>query len=187
MALEWYILHVRPGTEEDTVRLLQKEVERHAEDFRKLGYEPREVLRRVSVPKQEVERKRRGKRVLEKRLIYPRYVFVEMDYNSETSPLLSRIIRSLGTVLGIIGGWENPQPLSDEEQAELLRLEGMEVSSSEVDIRVGDTVRILSGPFADFTGTVEEISVARNKVRVRISLFGRETPVEVELTNIRRM
>jgi transcriptional antiterminator NusG len=186
MAKEWYIIHARAGQEETVVRLLLKELEKHKADFLKENLDPSQVVGRIIVPSQKVEEERKGTRVTVRRKLYPRYVFVEMDYNDQTRPILSPIIRNLTSVLGLIGGWENPQPLSDEEVADILKMEGIETGTAEVELSPGDTVRILSGPFMDFSGTVEEVTPAKGKAVVRISLFGRETPVEIELDKLRR-
>lgn len=186
MAKEWYIIHARAGQEEAVVRLLQRELEKHKSYFLEKGLDPAQVVGRIIVPSQRVEEERKGSRVTVRKRLYPRYVFVEMDYNEKTRPILSTIIRNLNSVLGLIGGWESPQPLSDEEVADVLKMEGIETGAPEVEIAKGDTVRILSGPFMDFSGTVEEVMPARGKATVKISLFGRDTPVEIELVKLRR-
>jgi transcriptional antiterminator NusG len=186
MAKEWYIIHARAGQEDTVVRLLHRELEKHKSDFLNEGLDPAQIVGRVIVPSQRVDEERKGARVTVRRKLYPRYVFVEMDYNDQTRPILSPILRNLTSVLGLIGGWQNPQPLSDEEVADVLKMEGIETGAAEVELAPGDTVRILSGPFMDFSGTVAEVTPARGKAVVRLSLFGRDTPVEIELDKLRR-
>ncbi len=141
----------------------------------------------ILLPVQIEERETpRGKRIVRNRPIYPRYVFIEMDYNPESRSKLSRWLRKTEGVLNLIGGWENPQPLTDEEINDILRKAGVEPLVSEIHLHPGDEVRILGGAFSEFSGTVEEVDKGRKRVRVLVNLFGRETPVELSLEQVRK-
>ncbi|MGH8103063.1 MAG: transcription termination/antitermination protein NusG [bacterium] len=178
MAKEWYIIHTRAGQEDRVKKALERELKETGLD-RAVGD--------VVVPTQHTEEEREKGKVRVQKKIYPRYVFIEMDYNVERRSELSKLIKNIAGVLGMIGGWESPQPLSDEEVNDILKLAGVEYAAGEVDISEGESVRILAGPFMDFSGTVDKVDFARAKVRVFLSLFGRETPVELDIDQVRKI
>lgn len=177
MAKEWYIIHTRAGQEDRVKKALEREL-------KESGLE--KAVGEVVVPTQHSEEEREGGKVRVQKKIYPRYVFIEMDYAVGRSEL-SKLIKNIAGVLGMIGGWESPQPLSDEEVSDILKLAGVEYAAGEIDISEGDSVRILAGPFMDFSGTVDKVDFARSKVRVFLSLFGRETPVELDIDQVRKI
>lgn len=178
MAKEWYIIHTRAGQEDRVKKALGREL-------KESGLE--KAVGEVVVPTQLSAEERKGGKVRVQKKIYPRYVFIEMDYNVERRSELSKLIKNIAGVLGMIGGWESPQPLSDEEVSDILKLAGMEYAAGEIDISEADSVRILAGPFMDFSGTVDKVDFARSKVRVFLSLFGRETPVELNIDQVRKI
>ncbi|MFN4181765.1 MAG: transcription termination/antitermination protein NusG [bacterium] len=141
----------------------------------------------VLLPVQVEERTTsRGRVRVHNRPIYPRYVFIEMDYNAESRSKISQWLRKTEGVLNLIGGWENPQPLTDEEISDILRKAGVEPMVAEVDIRPRDEVRILGGAFSEFSGVVQEVDMGKKRVRVLVNLFGRETPVDLPIEQVRK-
>ncbi len=178
MAKEWFILHTQSGQEERVKRAILREAEVSG---------LMDHIGSIIIPEQEVEEERGGKKHRFKRRVYPRYIFIEMEYTQEAKKGLSRVLRGIPGVLGLIGGWEEPHPLSDEEASEVQQIAGIPIPHTDLLLQKGDTVRILSGPFMDFSGTLQEVDPSRGKVRILISLFGRDTPVELEIDQVRKV
>ena len=166
---KWYVLHTYSAYENTVKATIEKTVQsRGLED---------QILT-VSIPMETVtEITESGVSKTYDRKLYPGYVFVKMVYSDNTW----HAIRSIRGVSGFVGAsGEDPIPLTDEEVYEM----GVEKKEIVVNYNVGDTVRILDGPFSSFTGVVEEIDVDKNSVSVVVTMFGRETSVEFELDQI---
>lgn len=160
----WYVVHTYSGYENKVASNIMTTVEnRGLEDLILEVKVPTETVTEVNDEKsKEVERK-----------LYPGYVFVKMVYTDETW----YVVRNIRGCTGFVGPSSKPVPLSD---AEVIRM-GVETRVVEVSYKVGDSVRIIDGPLEDFVGIVEELNTDKNYVRVTVSMFGRETPVELEL------
>jgi len=139
-----------------------------------------DFIQEVSVPEEEVMEIKDGKKKTVRRKIYPGYVLVKMILTDE----IWYIVRNTRGVTGFVGPNSRPIPLTEEE----LAMMGLESSwEPVVDYGIGDSVKVINGPLESFIGTVEEINLEKKKVRVLISMFGRETPVELELAQIMRI
>ncbi len=161
----WYVVHTYSGYENKVATNLEKIVEnRRLQDWIQEIRVPTETVTEIGNDnkRREVERK-----------IFPGYVLVKMVMTDDSW----YVVRNTRGCTGFVGPNGKPTPLSDEEVAAL----GVEKHEVEVTYAVGDTVRIVDGPLANFTGVVEELDPDKNMVRVTISMFGRETPVELEL------
>lgn len=160
----WYVVHTYSGYENKVASNLEKTVEnRNMQDLITDILVPTETVTEVKDNKaREVERK-----------VFPGYVLVKMVLNNDSW----YVVRNIRGCTGFVGPESKPIPLSDEEVAAL----GVDKKNVEVSYRVGDSVNIIDGPFDGFVGTVEEIDTEKNRVRVTINMFGRETPVELEL------
>ena len=132
----------------------------------------------VIVPKEKQIEIKNGKRRTIQRKVFPGYVLVQMVMTDESW----YVVRNTRGVTGFVGPGSKPVPLSEEEVETM----GMECRSMRVDIAIGEDVRILSGPLEDFVGRVDEIDTLHQTVRVTVSMFGRETPVELEFSQIKR-
>ena len=168
-AAKWYVVHTYSAYENTVKATIEKTVQsRGLED---------QILT-VSIPMETVtEITESGVSKTYDRKLYPGYVFVKMVYSDNTW----HAIRSIRGVSGFVGAsGEDPIPLTDDEVYEM----GVEKREIVVNYAVGDTVRILDGPFSSFTGVVEEIDVDKNSVSVVVTMFGRETSVEFELDQI---
>ena len=168
-AAKWYVIHTYSGYENTVKATIEKTVEsRHLQD----------VILSVSIPLETVtEITESGVSKTYDRKVYPGYVLVKMIYSDDTW----HVIRNVRGVTGFVGTSSNdPTPLSEEEVYAM----GVEKREIIVNYAVGDTVRILDGALASFTGTVEEIEVENNMVKVVVSMFGRETSVEFELDQV---
>lgn len=161
---KWYVVHTYSGYENKVATNLETIVEnRHLQDW----------IQEIRVPTETVtEIKDNQKREVERK-IFPGYVLVKMVMTDESW----YVVRNTRGCTGFVGPGGKPIPLTEEEVAAL----GVEKHEIEINYAVGDTVKIIDGPLENFTGNVEEIDLEKNKVRVVVSMFGRETPVELEL------
>lgn len=169
---KWYVIHTYSGYENKVKATLERIVEnRGIQDF----------IQEVSVPMEEQVEIKDGKRKVTQKKIYPGYVLVKMILTDE----IWYIVRNTRGVTGFVGpSSSKPIPLTEEE----LMLMGLESTwEPVVDYGIGDSVKVINGPLESFIGTVEEINLDKKKVRVLVSMFGRETPVELELTQILRI
>ncbi|MDR1262919.1 MAG: transcription termination/antitermination protein NusG [Oscillospiraceae bacterium] len=170
--LEWYVVHTYSGYENKVKVNLEKTVENNG---------LQDLIHEVIVPVEEVEEIKNGKRRMVSHKLYPGYVLVHMIMTDESW----YIVRNTRGVTGFVGPGSKPIPLTDDEVENMLG--GGHLSSIMVDASVGENVRILSGPLENFTGLVEAIDEVRMKVRVKVSMFGRDTPIELEYDQIERV
>lgn len=171
----WYIIHTYSGFEKRVAESLKTRVE--AFGFgQKLG--------QVLIPTEDVIEHRGGKKVVSTRMFYPGYVLVEMAMDDE----LWHLVKNTPRVTGFVGGGQTPTPLSQEEVDQVVhRLEaGAEHPRLQVRFEKNETVKITDGPFASFTGVVDEIHEERETLRVMVTIFGRQTPVELEFTQVEK-
>ena len=160
----WYVVHTYSGYENKVKANIEKTIEnRHLED---------QILE-VRVPMEEVVELRGGIKKQVQRKLFPGYVLLNMIMNDDTW----YVVRNIRGCTGFVGPGSKPVPLTD---AEVYRM-GVETRTVKVSYSVGDSVRIIDGPLEDFVGVVEEIDADKDYVRVTVSMFGRETPVELEL------
>ena len=161
---KWYVVHTYSGYENKVATNLETIVEnRRMQDW----------IQEIRVPTETVtEIKDNQKREVERK-IFPGYVLVKMVMSDESW----YVVRNTRGCTGFVGPGGKPIPLTEQEVAAL----GVEKHEIEINYAVGDTVKIIDGPLENFTGNVEEIDLDKNKVRVVVSMFGRETPVELEL------
>lgn len=166
-AARWYVVHTYSGYENTVKATIEKTVEtRHLED----------LIHVVSIPLETVtEMTDNGSKTYDRKL-FPGYVLVKMIMTDEAW----YIIRNVRGVTGFVGSGTKPTPLSEEEVLAL----GVEKREIVVGYDVGDEVKITDGPLTSFTGVVDLLDVEKNKVRVIVSMFGRETPVELELDQV---
>ena len=168
-AAKWYVVHTYSGYENTVKATIEKTVQ---------SRQLQDQILTISIPMETVtEISDSGVSKTYDRKLYPGYVFVKMVYSDNTW----HVIRNVRGVAGFVGASGNdPIPLSDDEVYEM----GVEKREIVVNYAVGDTVRILDGPLSSFSGVVESIEVEKNSVSVVVSMFGRETPVEVELDQV---
>ncbi|NLM61033.1 MAG: transcription termination/antitermination protein NusG [Clostridiales bacterium] len=164
---KWYVVHTYSGYESKVAATIKTIVEN-----RKLH----DLILDVNVPTEIVTEVKDSKTKQVERKIFPGYVLVKMIMTDESW----HAVRNTRGVTGFVGPGSKPIPLTDEEVAAL----GVEKHEIKVSYGVGDSVRITDGPLEDFIGTVEELTPEKNKVRVVVSMFGRETPVELALDQV---
>ena len=165
---KWYVVHTYSGYENKVASNLEKVVENR---------QMQDLIKEIRVPTETVtEIREDGKRKDVERKIFPGYVIVKMIVTDESW----YAVRNIRGCTGFVGTTTDPIPLTDEEVAKL----GVETKNIEVSFAVGDSVHITDGPFEGFIGTVDALDAANNRVTVIVSMFGRETPVELELTQV---
>jgi transcriptional antiterminator NusG len=176
MALRWYVVHAYSGFEHQVKRSLEERIKRFAMED-KFG----EIL----VPMEEVIEMREGQKRRSERKFFPGYVLVQMDMGDESWHL----VKDAPKVLGFIGGTsDKPAPITDREaQAILDRIrEGADKPKPKVLFEPGEVVRVIDGPFNDFTGVVEEVNYEKNRLLVAVQIFGRSTPVELVFSQVEK-
>ena len=161
---KWYVVHTYSGYENKVATNLEKIVEN-----RKLH----DWIREISIPTETVTEIKDGQKKEVERKIFPGYVLVKMVMTDESW----YVVRNTRGCTGFVGPNGKPTPLTEQEVAAL----GVEKHEVEINYAVGDMVRIIDGPLENFSGRVDEIDQDKNKIRVTVSMFGRETPVELEL------
>jgi transcriptional antiterminator NusG len=170
----WYVIHTYSGYEEAVARNLKQRIE-------SLGMEDK--IFNVLVPKEKKIKIRGGKKEIVEEKIYPGYVFVEMIVTDDSW----YVVRNTPNVTGFVGSGTTPIPVSDEEMKELLKRIEVKEPQYKIEVKVGDLVKIIDGPFKDFDGKVAEVDEERGKVKVMINLFGRDTPVELDSLQIKKL
>jgi len=167
---KWYVVHTYSGYENKVKLDLEKIVENRG---------MHDIILEAVVPMEEQIEIKDGKRKATLKKVFPGYVLVKMVMSDETW----YVVRNTRGVTGFVGPGSKPVPLSDAEVKNL----GVEESDAIVDYEVNDTIRVRTGPLENFIGIVEEINMEKQKARVRVSMFGRETPVDLELIDIERI
>ncbi len=177
MEAKWYAVQSYSGHENKVQRLVQLKIDEVPEDL----LEEREI-QEVLVPTQDVTEIRNGKRVSVSRRLYPGYVLVRMLLNQRTQ----HEVTNIQGVIKFVGSGGAPQPLRQDEVNKVLgiKVEGAEEKEEEIPFHSGQVVEVVSGPFTDFSGTVQEVFGDKGKVKVEVSLFGRPTSVELDFTQL---
>jgi transcriptional antiterminator NusG len=173
---QWYIIHTYSGFEQKVADSLRG----RAQAF---GFADK--IGQILIPTEEVVEVRSGKKVTSKRLMYPGYVLVEMEMNDD----LWHAVKSTPRVTGFVGGGNTPVPLSASEVNDILyrQATSAERPRPKQTFEKGETVRITDGPFANFSGKVDEVNSERNTLRVLVTIFGRATPVELEFGQVEKI
>ncbi len=167
---KWYVVHTYSGHENKVKATIEKTVKTR-------GME--EYILDVVVPTEEIVETKNGKKKTRQRKIFPGYVLVKMTITDESW----YVVRNTKGVTGFVGPGSKPVPLSEEE----VKTMGVEKPVLEIDVEIGESVNVKNGPFEGFIGTVQEINLEKESVKVLISMFGRETPVELEFDQIERI
>ena len=170
----WYALHTYSGYEDNVCNSLKQRIE-------SLGYEDK--IFNVLVPKEKKIKIKNGKRTTVEEKIYPGYVLVEMIVTDDSW----YIVRNTPNVTGFIGAGVIPTPLSKQEIETLMKRIGVEEPKYKLDVVKGDSVKIIDGPFKDFSGRIAEIDESRGRLKVLVTMFGRETPVELDFLQISKL
>ncbi|MEG9298760.1 transcription termination/antitermination protein NusG [Mangrovibacillus sp. Mu-81] len=177
MEKNWYVVHTYSGYENKVKANLEKRVE-------SMGMQDK--IFRVLVPEEEETDIKNGKKKVVKKKVFPGYVIVEIVMTDDSW----YVVRNTPGVTGFVGSTgsgSKPTPLLPEEVTYLLKQMGMTEKKVEIDFELGETVKVNEGPFANFTGSIEEIDSAKSKVKVHVNMFGRDTPVELDFSQIDKL
>jgi len=177
MAKKWYVVQAYSGFEKNVQRTLEERIARE---------EMGDYFGQILVPVEKVVDIRNGRKTISERKSYPGYVLVEMEMSEDSWYLVTSTPR----VSGFIGGTANkPMPISQREAEIILQQvqTGAEKPKPKIEFEVGQQIRVNEGPFADFNGVVDEVNYERNKLRVSVQIFGRETPVELEFGQVEKI
>ncbi|NHM33360.1 transcription termination/antitermination protein NusG [Neobacillus terrae] len=177
MEKNWYVVHTYSGYENKVKANLEKRVE-------SMGMADK--IFRVVVPEEEETDFKNGKKKVVKRKVFPGYVLVEIIMTDDSW----YVVRNTPGVTGFVGSagsGSKPTPLLPEEVNVILKRMGVEERRADVDYEIGETVRVKEGPFANFTGSIEEMDKDKSKLKVLVNMFGRDTPVELDFTQIDKL
>lgn len=170
----WYIVHTVTGHENKVKVNLEKRIE-----YMNMG----EKIFRVEVPQKTVTQMKGGKKQEREEKIFPGYVLVEMIMDEDSW----YVVRHTAGVTKFVGSAKKPIPARDSEIKKIINRSTSTVQKIELDVKAGDKVRIISGPFADFVADIIEVYPDKSKLRANVSIFGRETPVELEYKQINKL
>lgn len=174
MSKRWYGVHTYSGFENKVRLTLLENIKNH-------GME--EYFGDILIPSETVVELKKGEKKTSSRKFFPGYILVNMELNNDTW----HIVKETPRVTGFVGG-NNPAPIPDEEVEKITRriVEGAEKPRPKVQFEVGETVRVVDGPFLNFSGVVEDVKPDKAKLRVMVSIFGRATPVELEFMQVEK-
>jgi len=170
----WYVLHTYSGYEENVAYNLRQRIESMAME---------DKIFQILIPTEKKIKIKNGKRKVITEKIFPGYVMVEMQVTDDSW----YVVRNTPNVTGFIGTGTIPTPVADTEIKSLMKRMGTEEPKYKIDISVDEPVKITDGPFKDFEGKVSKVDEARGKVKVLVNMFGRETPVELDFLQIKKL
>ncbi|MDY0291340.1 MAG: transcription termination/antitermination protein NusG [Desulfuromonadaceae bacterium] len=173
--MKWYGVHTYSGYENKVKINLEERI-------RMLGME--DQFGDILVPSEIVVELKDGERKTSTRKFFPGYILVQMELNSETW----HVVKDTTKITGFVGGGTNPPPIPDAEVEKIIARmeEGAERPRPKIEYEVGETVRVIDGPFLNFTGVVEDVKPDKGKVKVMVSIFGRVTPVELDFIQVEK-
>jgi transcription termination/antitermination protein NusG len=172
---KWYGVHAYSGYENKVKLNLEERIR---------ALDAEEFFGEILIPSETVVELKNGERRTSSRKFFPGYILVQMELNNETW----HIVKDTPKVTGFVGGATNPPPIPEEEVAKITARmeEGAESPKPKVEFEVGETVRVIDGPFLNFTGVVEDVKPDKAKIKVMVSIFGRVTPVELEFIQVEK-
>lgn len=173
MEKNWFVIHTYSGYENKVKANLEKRVE---------SMNVGDKIFRILVPMEDEVEIKNGKRKIAKRKVFPGYVLVEMTMTDESW----YVVRNTPGVTGFVGTGSKPIPLHETEVKNILKHMGLEEARPKISFQIGESVRVISGPFQNFIGAVEEIYPDKGKMKVLVAMFGRETPVELDFSQAQK-
>ena len=170
----WYAIHTYSGYEENVVHNLKQRVE---------SMDMQDKIFNIFIPTEKKIKIKNGKRRIVEEKIFPGYVLVEMIVTDDSW----YVVRNTPNVTGFIGSGTTPSPVSEQEIKAIQKRMGVEEPKYKIDVNMGTPVRIIDGPFKSFEGKVSEIDEDRGKIKVLVSMFSRETPVELDFLQVKKI
>ncbi len=170
----WYVLHTYSGYEENVKRNLEQRIE---------SFDMQDKIFNVLVPKEKRMKIKAGKRVLVEEKIFPGYILVEMIVTDDSW----YVVRNTPNVTGFIGSGTTPTPIDQKEVDSLLKRMNAGETQHKMEYEVSDIVRIVDGPFKNFEGKISHVDPERGRIKIMVSMFGRETPVELDALQVKKI
>ncbi|MDI6716011.1 MAG: transcription termination/antitermination protein NusG [Actinomycetota bacterium] len=174
MAKKWYVIHTYSGYENKVKANLEHRIS---------SMEMEDKIFDVVIPTEEVVEIKGGKKTITERKVFPGYIMVQMELDDDSW----YVVRNTPGVTGFVGSNAKPIPLSEQEVDRILQRPVFEKPKPKVEFEEGETVKVVAGPLADFTGTIAEVNVDQSKVKVMVSIFGRETPAELNFDQVAKL
>ena len=176
MAKKWYILHVYSGVESNVEKALEEAIDASI---------CKEKFDKILIPTEQVMELVDGKKKVTERKFYPGYMLIRMELNNETW----NTVNSVAKITGFLGERGKPLPIPDVEVEEILaRMEsGIDSPKPKFSFKLGESIKIIDGPFNDFIGTVEEVRPEKGKLKVMVPILGRLTPVELDFVQVKKL
>ena len=176
MAKQWYVIHTQTGYEDRVKTALESKMKADS---------TKELISQILIPIEQVSEVKAGKKKISQRKFFPCYILVEMELTDDTWYLIKRI----QGVTGFVGAGSRPLPLKEDEIKTILKQaeEAKEKLTPKVMFEKGESVRVTDGPFTNFNGVIEDANLAKGKVKIMISIFGRATPVELEAWQVEKV
>lgn len=171
---QWYAIHTYSGYEEKVAESIRQRAD---------SLDMKDKIFQVLVPKEKMIEVKNGKRKVVEKRIFQGYVLVEMKMSEDAW----YIVRNTPSVTGFVGSGSEPTPVSKDEMEKIMKRMGREEPKHKIDYNVGDVVNITDGPFKGFDGSISEIDPAKGKLKVLVNMFGRETPVELDSLQVKRV
>jgi transcriptional antiterminator NusG len=175
MAKDWYIVHTYSGFEKKVAESLRQRVQ---------AYGLQDQIGEVLIPTEDVVEMKGGKKVVSPKRFFPGYVLVQMEMNDDTW----HVVKNTPKVTGFVGAGQKPAPLTQEEVDQVIHqvTVAAEKPKPKYVFEAGETVRIIDGPFSNFSGLVDEVNLDRNTLKVMVTIFGRSTPVELDFLQVEK-
>lgn len=174
MSKQWYVVHTYSGYENKVKANLERRIE---------SMNMEDKIFRILVPMEDEVEIKNGKKKVTKKKVFPGYVLVEMTMTDDSW----YVVRNTPGVTGFVGSGSKPIPLNEEEAKAIIKQMGIEEPKAKMDVHLGENVKVTDGPFENFAGVIEEIYPDKGKVKVMVSMFGRETPIELDYSQIEKM
>ncbi len=171
---QWYAVHTYSGYEEKVAESVRQRAE---------SLDMNDKIFQVLVPKEKMIEVKNGKRKVVEKRIFQGYVLVQMKLSEDAW----YIVRNTPSVTGFVGSGTEPSPVSDDEMDKIMKRMGREEPKHKIDYNIGEVVNITDGPFKGFDGSISEIDAAKGKLKVLVNMFGRETPVELDSLQVKRV
>lgn len=174
MSKQWYVVHTYSGYENKVKANLEKRI---------MSMNMEDKIFSIVVPEEDEVEIKDGKKKISKRKIFPGYILVEMEMTDESW----YVVRNTPGVTGFVGSGNKPVPLTEPEAELILKQAQGEIPRVRIDLTPGEKIRVTSGPFQNFIGVIEGINTEKAKLKVMISMFGRETPIELDYSQVEKI
>ncbi len=171
---QWYAIHTYSGYEEKVAESIRQRAE---------SLDMKDKIFQVLVPKEKMIEVKNGKRKVVEKRIFQGYVMVQMKMSEDAW----YIVRNTPSVTGFVGSGSEPTPISTEEMEKIMKRMGREEPKHKIDFKIGEVVNITDGPFKGFDGSINEVDATKGKLKVLVNMFGRETPVELDSLQVKRV